>query len=333
MKKTLFIIFLFSSIKNSVAFDVVKGNLANSYVAFFSKEKNARNVTFFRNNPIGNIFRSPDKNSFSSSIDSLNKIRTALFKSTSDQEMVRLNDQYLRTLKQVLNNKESYKIQFDSLENIGVLMSSDNSFRLFTWNVALSDGEQKYFGFIQYIDKKKAYHLIELTDFTEANQASEYKQLDERKWIGALYYEIIPVKHKRRLYYVLLGWDGNNKSSTKKIIEVLTIQGASVRFGADVFKWEGRPKRRIIFEYSKDAVMSLKYHGDRKQIVFDHLSPVRENLTGSYQYYGPDMTYDAFELRKGKWYHIEDLYINGKTNDVYNPKSPKSDKQIYSPNK
>jgi len=47
--------------------------------------------------------------------------------------------------------------------------------------------------------------------------------------------------------------------------------------------------------------MSVKYHSKKKTIVVDHLSPRSSMMEGIYADYGPDGSYDAYQLRKGKW--------------------------------
>ena len=61
-------------------------------------------------------------------------------------------------------------------------------------------------------------------------------------------------------------------------------------------------KKRVIFEYSENTVMSLKYHENIGKIVFDFLVPASSKLKGVYEYYGPSLNrFDAFFVEKGKW--------------------------------
>ena len=85
------------------------------------------------------------------------------------------------------------------------------------------------------------------------------------------------------------------------------------RFGADIFNMQKKYPKRIIFEYSANCSMSLKYNNKKDSIVFDHLSPTSPQLEGQYQYYCNDMSYDGFGFRKGKWNYGMDLNaINDK---------------------
>ena len=48
-------------------------------------------------------------------------------------------------------------------------------------------------------------------------------------------------------------------------------------------------------------------------IVFDHLSPRSDSQKGQFQYYGPDMSFDAFVFEKGKWTYKKDVDARNDT--------------------
>lgn len=88
--------------------------------------------------------------------------------------------------------------------------------------------------------------------------------------------------------------------------------GSSPKFGTPIFNIGKKVKKRVIFEYNSQAIMSLRYDEDKKLIIFDHLSPPDPSLEGQYQYYGPDGSYDALKFKKGKWILLEDLDARNK---------------------
>ena len=135
--------------------------------------------------------------------------------------------------------------------------------------------------------------------------------LTQKNWYGALYYKIIHDKKIGSNKYTLLGWDGNNNLTNKKVIDVITVDGnGMVKFGAPIFKMKKRVQRRVIFEYSEEAVMSLKYHPRLSKIVFDHLEPTSSDLKGIYEYYVPILDeFDGLVLTKGKWVFEENTTI------------------------
>ena len=114
-----------------------------------------------------------------------------------------------------------------------------------------------------------------------------------------LIYEIIPDKKEDQ--YILLAWDGHDRISNRKVIDVITISSRSVRLGAPVFKDGKSTYKRVLFTYAEEVNMSLRYQEKEKRILFDHLAPKDPRLEGQFQFYGPDMSFDSYISDKGKW--------------------------------
>lgn len=277
------------------------------------------------------IAQNYDTGYFSFEEDSLGILFDSISKTDNDEVKVKLNELALQLIEDMLYDDHSFNYSYDSLKNIGILKSDDELLRIYTWNMLMSDYSNQYFGFIQYFNKHdKEYTIFPLIDMSAEIENPERVTLTHDKWYGALYYSIIETKGKRHKYYTLLGWDGNNELTSKKIIDVLYFtQSGKPRFGTNIFyitKGDGRRRikhrqnrqKRIIFEFSSNVVMALRYEKKTKMIVFDHLSPSENHLQGNFQYYGPDWSYDALKFHKGKWQYYIDI-------DPRNPK-PKSDK-------
>jgi hypothetical protein len=76
--------------------------------------------------------------------------------------------------------------------------------------------------------------------------------------------------------------------------------------------------KRVFFEHSNKAFMSLNYDADRESIIFDHLSPETPSLIGFYEYYVPDLSYDQLTLSNNKWVLNENIVsVNGKEAKAY----------------
>lgn len=211
------------------------------------------------------------------------------------------NEKFHWLLRETLRKEEAFNYPFDSLKMLGRIESPDGAFKLFNWNVANNDFTHKYYCFIVRKTREKDNDVIELFDNSARTANPENKSLDEKKWFGALYYDIIPITKKGSGYYVLLGWDGNNRMTTRKVIETMKFNGKRVQFGLPVFTNGMEQKRRVILEYNADYSVVVRYHKDEKRIVFDHLAPENSELEGIYEFYGPDFTYDAYNLRGMKW--------------------------------
>ena len=272
--------------------------------------------------------KNPEKNKFDLYSDTLRTICKKLYSSKSDNDKKKYNRILLHTFELALNEPGSFEYGFDSLNDIARLLSPDKEFRIINWNVPYEDGTQEYFGFIQkkYIPVKKngnggkerseIVQLYPLIDKSFEIKNPENTISDNKKWYGMLYYKIITKKTKSKIYYTLLAWDGNDKFTVKKIIDVLTFDNNGVpHFGADIFVMEKKYPKRIIFEYAANCSMSLKYNSKKDSIVFDHLAPSQPQLQGQYQYYCTDMSYDGFGFKHGKWnYGIDVNATNDKSN-------------------
>jgi len=222
------------------------------------------------------------------------------------------NNAFISTLQEVLQFERSFNYPFDSLKTISIKISSDSKVRIYTWLLKKDNGNYQYFGFVHYKNKsKKRYEIITLNDNSENIRRPENEQLDNNNWYGALYYDIIYIKKKGRTYYTLLGWDGNNDISTKKIIDVMYFSGREkIKFGASIFKKGKTTTKRFIIEYNATSTISVRYEEKEKRIIFDHLMPMRKDLEGLHEYYIPDGTYNAMKYTNGKWEFKNDVAAN-----------------------
>ncbi|MFN3917988.1 MAG: hypothetical protein ACK4K0_09625 [Flavobacteriales bacterium] len=254
----------------------------------------------------------------------LNHVRAA----SNDKDVNERNSQFSEYLKEILSKrgKEAFNHSFDSLGKLMcTLKSPDNEFRIFNWNIEKPTSEKhSFFCFIlKYDNKKEDATIVELQNRSQMYNRPEQEATDEKKWYGALYYKIIPVKSGEKTVYTLLGWDGNNRLTNKKLIETMTFSGKKVKFGHPIFTDEnGNMKKRVVFEYSEEAFMSLKYYPDKKnpRIIFDHLSPETEQMRDHFQFYKPDLSYDAYVWDGAKWRYEKDIDArnSGKSKLPYN---------------
>jgi len=253
---------------------------------------------------------------FDVAITELNAIGEQLISEISDQEKYVANEKFKTTLKELLINEASFEYQFDSLKTISIL--KENELKIYNWALPLNDGTFEYFAFLQLKKEKKGqtFQVIELVDQSDEMMNPETKVLVPKMWYGALYYKIIYDKKLSKNYYTLLGWDGNNNLTNKKIIDVIDVgNNGTIKLGAPIFKNKGKTKKRVLFEYSENVVMSLKYHPKEKKIVFDFLVPASSSLEGIYEYYGPSLNrFDAYFFNENKWNYQEDVDIEQDRN-------------------
>jgi hypothetical protein len=226
-----------------------------------------------------------------------------------DDSIRKYNDLFKEYFKEVLRMDQGFDHPFQNLVSIGKIKSQDDQVRVITWNVQWSDGSYNYFGFVLKRDKRKAaHHVSELHQYPKGIYPKYNKeQLEPSRWYGCLYYDIVDVIKGGKTYYTLLGYDAYDNRSKMKILDVMFFAGNTPRFGYPMFQTENGFEKRVYFEHSAKATMSLKYDKKREMIIFDHLSPEAPNLHEFREYYVPDMSYDAYRFENGKWLLSEDI--------------------------
>ena len=267
--------------------------------------------------------------SFQKEEDSLRLLSKRIYAVGSEADKLAANAGFSEFLLKVLQEPGIYAWPFDSLQGIGCLRAPDNAFRIFNWNVPLINGSSRYFGFILLPGKKgQAGNVIVLSDHSDSIADATNQILPASRWYGVLYYSILKNVWKKQTIYTLLAWDGYSAKSSRKIIDILTFNPDGVpMFGMPVFKTADGLRTRVIFEYSRSAVMTLHYDnqllvtGQRPggqpktkktgMIVVDRLIPADARLKGQFAYYVPaGDTYDAFIFRQGFWSLAEDVMVN-----------------------
>lgn len=242
----------------------------------------------------------------------LNELRLA----EDDYTKEKKNTAFKDYLYQTLQLPGAYTYPFSKLRTVGFIDSPDGEVRIINWNVEQDDQTQKYYCFILHFNpRKKSVEVSELVDNSYELPPRPDGILESSNWYGALYYKIIPIEKGSKTMYTLLGWDGNNSMSNIKLIDVLYFSGENPKLGSPIFKVKDQTFKRMFYEHSEKAVMSLKYEEDYKRIIFDHLSPETPNLAGFYSFYVPDLSYDAFVLEGNKWVLKEDVIGVNKGND------------------
>jgi len=253
--------------------------------------------------------------------DSMVTIAPIILNGETDSVRYAAHAHFISILRAALKEEGSFKYPFKQLNTIAKLSPSDRSFRIFNWNLPRDDGTYEYFGIIQRYNKQyKNYQVFVLEDGSADIGKGDQKVLSGKTWYGAHYYSMVEMKKKRSKYYLLLGWDGNDRMSNKKIIDVLSFGKAGQPvFGKAVLGTPLGFKNRLVFEYHERASMSVQFKPEYKMIVYDHLSGNTEAVSGQAAFQGPDGSYDGLRYKRGKWHYVKDI-------DARNPKGRKKDK-------
>ncbi len=259
---------------------------------------------------------------------------------------------FIPTLVKALKTPGSFDYPFDRVRSLSVVRSDDERFRVFTFQMMLWDRTYRYFGAIQFADEDlKLRPLIDGSLFMTDSMALT-RQLDPDNWYGALYYGMTMRKYKGERYYFLLGFDGQDMFSSRKLVDVLHFdKEGRVHFGAPMlevpeptltdaeFEMGLKPKERsgpaafthrFFLEYKTEASASLRYDPELELIVFDHLIPENPLSAGIRSTYVPDGTYEGFRWEKGEWRYVEKVFTQTQAAPpVYAPAQPKTDPGNY----
>ncbi|UEG49524.1 hypothetical protein LK994_12860 [Ferruginibacter lapsinanis] len=254
--------------------------------------------------------------------DSLKVYSTKLIQAINAKDRFNADSVFTKMLVRALKINGSFYYPFDSLETISKLYAPDSSFRIFTWQMVISDNVIRQHGAIQmktYDGSLKLFPLIDKSDIT-VNPADTVS--DNKGWIGAVYYKIIQKRSSNQNYYTLLGYDENNIRSTKKVIEVVTFTSDEPIFGGRYFSFEEdtvfkSSKSRYIMEFKKSAGARLAYDEDLDMIIVEHLESESNQPEKKWTLI-PDGDYEGFKWKNGKWVHIEKVF-NYKTPEGQEP--------------
>ncbi len=274
----------------------------------------------------------------------LKELQKQTFFSRNEKERIEGNKKFLGVWSRIIKDPEILNYPFDSLKEISVLTPKDKKFKLITWNLFKEDGTHAFFGLLLVNNSKRiktgflkhetiqSYEYFTLVDRSASIKSPESYIGSPDKWFGMLYTQLV----ENDGYYTLIGWDGNDKLTQRKFVDVLYFKAnGDAVFGKDVFKFPRKNPKRLMFEYSTDVTMSLKYDDKRKQIVYSHLGSKQEGsvLDGQFQYYGPDGSFDALEQKKGKWITIEDIDARNEQGELSkkNKPNPKKQTPVYKP--
>lgn len=229
---------------------------------------------------------------------------------SDDASRTALAKEIANEMEYLLNTPLAFGYNFPKLKNISSVRSENGMVRVITFCAPLSNGKFVYHGFVMYNDDDD----ITVTRLKQGKRAESdpmNANMQSDNWFGAVYYEITQHGKKSSPIYALCGWDGHNAFTNRKVLEQLNFDEDNKPILGGLFQTEnGNGYSRLVFTFSEKAVMCLQYDRKEKMIIADHLAPSPScNCEGQYQFYGPDLSYDGFYYKDGKWHWEFDVDV------------------------
>ncbi|HEV2833059.1 MAG TPA: hypothetical protein VGW31_13850 [Hanamia sp.] len=263
---------------------------------------------FIFGNSFAQNISSVNRKSLQQKEDSLKTYGLTIIQGRTAEERFTADSQFTKMFVRALKIKGSFHYPFDSLITISKLSPADSSFKIFTWQLVINDNLVRQHGAIQMKTPDGSLKLFPLIDRTSMINDPEDTITNNFGWVGAVYYKLIEKKAFGKNFYTLLGYDENNLSSNKKIIEILTFKNGEPVFGGSNFSFQGKKSvARYIMEYKKDASPRLTFDEDQDMIIYEHLISETGEINKKYTYI-PDGDYEGLKWTDGKWVHIQKVF-------------------------
>jgi hypothetical protein len=250
---------------------------------------------------------------------SLETLFGRLSSSHEDSDRIRINDSIKSIIESYANSDTIFTHKFTNLKYLGQIGSDKSQLKILTWNLLLDSSKSRYLCYLIHRSGKKNIVRKLEGPYQEMSIRND-TTYSERDWYGALYYDLKDIKKDKQTYWILLGIDYGNPSITRKVIDILSFTPeGKIILGRKLFVSGSMTSYREVLEYSSEAVISLKFLND-KSIVFDHLVPVSPSQKGKMEYYGPDYSYDAYNLEKGMWQFKTNVDLRNEKKGIRNRK-------------
>ena len=158
------------------------------------------------------------------------------------------------------------------------------------------------------VDEGTARHVLyELRDQIRGiDPPLNWAELGPEKWFGAVYYAVVPVKRGGKTWYTPLGWKGHSRAETRKVIEVLKLPRC---------KPVSAPRSSVRPHEAAARGVPPRLPGDHGAAPSARRGPhragppgpLRADLEGQYAFYGPDLSYDAYQWDGRRWMFERDV--------------------------
>ncbi len=215
---------------------------------------------------------------------SLQKLAIQIIEDSNFENRYIADSIFTRSFVKILNTPNSFHYTFDSLKTVSQIISPDKKFKIFSWQLKLNDDTYLQRAALQMNTSDGKLKLLPFFDKSETFDAPEIEICNRKKWMGAIYYDIVLTEYNNVKYYTLLGFDDYNNFTSRKIIEVIHFENEELVFGGNYFNYpndETYPKapiERFVYYYKKGSNAYIKYNSESKQIILSELSSTNNDL-------------------------------------------------------
>jgi hypothetical protein len=256
-------------------------------------------------------FSAKEKNQLSALEDTLSFYAYSIVNDSLPEDRFYATRELIVTLVKALKMKHSFYYPFSKLKSVSLQYPPDSSFRMFTWQLAVSPSEYRYYGALQR--KSDSLILFPLIDRSFTISQPDVASLSPENWMGCLVYGIQQIGAGDSATYLAFGYDANDGKMRKKWIEPIRFINNKPVFGAPLFPPNPKDSSatiplRFILSYSAESTIKLNYDAELGLIIFDHLAPLVLKA-GHPEEMVPDGSYEAFKILPNKLEYIEMLTV------------------------
>lgn len=267
-------------------------------------------------------FSVPEKKGLSALEDTLSFFAYSIVNDTLAEDRFYATRELIVALVKALKVKNSFYYPFSKLTSVSIQYPPDSSFRLFSWQLAVSPSEYRYYGALQR--KSDSLILFPLIDRSFTMSEPEKVSLSPENWMGCLVYGIQQFGLGDSATYLAFGYDANDGITRKKWIEPIRFIRNNPIFGAPLFPPNPKDSTatlplRFILSYSAESTIKLNYDSELGLIVFDHLAPLVLKA-GQPEEMVPDGSYEAFKILPNSLEYIEMLTVTSTDEETIRQK-------------
>ncbi len=265
-------------------------------------------LAFFIALPIPSLSAQKNPNPYLIDLENqLIQVSPTIIAGESDSAKFEAAEWVFAKLQEELTKPETFNFPFDLLRftTVAIATHPQSNVRIFSFNVIQKSGVFVHYGIIQKKGRKvnKIWAVKDTTSILPQN--FQELTVENPQWVGALYYQIIPISKPYKDHYIVIGFDGNNKNSNRSYLDVLWFEEGEPRWGKPLFREsveDPSPENRWIWEYHKSVKMVLRFESEKNMIVIDELGPSFPQAKGNFFLYIPTGDYSAFQPNKaGYW--------------------------------